>query len=442
MKRMISVAAFMIVVFGQASGVNADEIDELRELIQKQNEQLGQLQQKLDELEAKQERQKPETEEKIFEAVKDEQAAALPDSLKWLERIRISGDFRYRHEHIDRQEIKGDGSAGWRKGRDRDRIRARLMIEAMLNDEWDVAFRLATGHADIIDGEIYADPISTNQTLTDGFSNKNFWLDLAYFDYHPLKVEGLNVIGGKIKNPFYKAGKNQLTWDDDLTPEGVAGKYVMPFGESASLHFNAGGFWISEESGSADTSLWGAQAYIKQDMDNSDYILTGASFWDYANLQGTEDEFGVLLGNTDGSADPNVSTWASDFDILELFAEYGTRLGALPVAVFGSWVNNTVAITGEGKGWLVGARLGKVKDPGSMEFVYDYRDTERDAVVGAYSDSDFTGGFTGGRGHQLGLNYQLVKNVQCAVTYFHNKIALQEPNLDYRRLHADLKLKF
>jgi len=337
---------------------------------------------------------------------------------------------------------KGRSISGWRSGRYRDRIRARLMIEAMLNDEWGIGLRLATGHADIIEGDIYADPISRNQTLTEGFSNKDFWLDLAYFDYHPVDIDGHNVLGGKIKNPFYTVGKNQLVWDSDLTPEGVAGNYAIPFSDSAALHFSGGGFWISEESSSADTSLWGAQAYLKQNIGNPDYMLAGASFWDYGNLQGKVDEFGVLLGNTDGNPDPDVSTWASDFDIMEVFMEYGTKLGATPAALFGSWVENTVAITSEGTGWLVGGKLGKAKYHGSMEFVYDYRDLERDAVVGAYSDSDFIGGVTGGKGHRFGINYQLAKNVQYAMTYFHNEVTLQDPDLDYRRLHADLKLKF
>jgi len=441
MRQVILVITFVLLVFGQVSAVEADETSELGELIHKQAEQLQQLQQKFDELEAKQKQQNLETEEKIAGVVKNEQVAALPDNLKWLEKIKVSGDLRYRHEHIDREQVKEDGSIGWSNGRDRDRIRARLMIEAMLNDEWDLVFRMASGQADIVDGDIYADPISKNQTLTGGFTGKNFWLDLAYFDYHPANIKGLNVLGGKIKNPFYTVGKNQLVWDSDLTPEGIAGKYVMPFSDSAALHFNGGGFWVSEESSSADTSLWGAQAYIKQTIGNPDYILAGASFWDYGNIQGKEDEYGVLLGNTDGDPDPDVSTWASDFDIMELFVEYGTKLGTVPAAVFGSWVENTVATTSEDTGWLVGGKLGKAKDPGSMEFVYDYRDLERDAVVGAYSDSDFTGGVTGGKGHRFGINYQLISNVQYAMTYFHNEVTLQDPDLDYRRLQADLKLK-
>jgi hypothetical protein len=427
-KGILFLVFVVVAVLSWPTKTKADELSSLKE-------QVSKLQDRITQLEAEQRLNEQSLDKKI-------ESNALPESLKWLEKIKISGDLRYRHEHIDREQVKEDGSIGWRSGRDRDRIRARLMIEAMLNDEWKLGLRLATGQADVIEGNIYADPISTNQTLTEGFSKKDFWLDLAYFDYHPVDIEGLNVFGGKIENPFYTVGKNQLVWDSDMTPEGVAGKYAMPFSDSAALHLNGGGFWVSEESSSADTSLWGAQAYIKQTIGNPDYILAGASFWDYGNLQGKEDEFGVLLGNTDGNPDPDVSTWASDFDIMEVFVEYGTRLGATPAAFFGSWVENTVAATSEDTGWLVGGKLGKAKDPGSMEFVYDYRDLERDAVVGAYSDSDFVGGATGGKGHRIGINYQLAKNVQYAMTYFHDEATIQDPDLDYRRLQADLKVKF
>jgi len=98
MRQGIRVITFVLLVFGQVSVVKANETSELRELILKQTQQLQQLQQRLDELEAKQKQQSLETEEKISEVVRNEQAAALPDSLKWLEKIKISGDFRYRQE--------------------------------------------------------------------------------------------------------------------------------------------------------------------------------------------------------------------------------------------------------------------------------------------------------------------------------------------------------
>ena len=121
----------------------------------------------------------------------------------------LSGDFRYRYEYID------DDSAA--QVRHRNRIRARLGLDAKINDEWNLGFRLATA-----EGLSGGDPVSTNQTLDGSYSKKTFWLDLAYLNYHPQWVKGLSAIAGKMANPFYMVGKNQLIWDHDLTPEGGA----------------------------------------------------------------------------------------------------------------------------------------------------------------------------------------------------------------------------
>jgi len=51
-------------------------------------------------------------------------------------------------------------------------------------------------------------------------------------------------------------------------------------------------------------------------------------------------------------------------------------------------------------------------------------------------------GRTGSKGHVLRLAYQVFKNAQLALTYFDNELVDREPDRDYRRLQADLKLEF
>lgn len=364
--------------------------------------------------------------ESELQALKAERAEAVPD---WIRNINISGDFRYRLESID-AETGGD----WATGHHRHRVRARFNIGTKLDEEWDLGFRFASGSAD---------PASTNQTLDDSFSSKDFWLDLAYFDWHPLSVKCLNVFGGKMKNPFYKVAKTELVWDGDLNPEGIAAKYVMPLGESDKLHINGGGFWVDEDSGGVDTSLWGIQAYLNHDLQNNQYILGGLSYYDYGNIEGrgslqTWGATGSFFGNT-----ATGGTFDSDYDIVEGFVEYGFEYANMPVSIFGNIVRNTVASTGEDEGWLVGFKLNKAKEPGSWDFRYNYRDLEADAVLGAFTNSDFIGGGTDGHGHELGLNYQLTKNIQAGLTYFVTERDRGGGSGDsYRRLQADLKFKF
>jgi len=432
-----------VLLWPAAAGAQ-DDLAQLKAELEAQRQKQAELQDRINQLEARQKLKERAMTEKIEQveakaekAEAKEPAGGLPDDLKWLEKIKISGDFRYRHEHIDSQRVVGNRSE-WRTGRDRDRIRARLMIRAIVNDEWDVALRMATGQYDVVGDTILADTVSTNQTLTDFGSRKDFWLDLAYFDYHPLAIEGLNVIGGKMPTPFYKVGKNQLLWDGDLTPEGGALRYVRTLSESDALAVSGGGFWLNEESSDVDTSLWGIQSYIKHAFSKPNYILAGAGWYDYGNIQGLEDEYGIGLGNT---IDSVTDEWVNDYDVLELFAEYGTEVGKLPLVAYGTWVENTAAASAD-TGWLVGATIGKAKDPGSWQFGYNYRDVERDAVLSVWSDSDFNGGLTGGKGHTLSAAYQAFKNVQLALTYFHGEIELTSPDLDYRRLHAELVVKF
>lgn len=420
MKKSILYAMFLFLLFSPVKQIKADEISELKQ-------QMAQMMDRLAQLEARQKLKERSLSQQIEEVkAQKSESATIPDSLKWAEKVKISGDFRYRHEHIDEEEA---GSVRWKYGRDRHRIRARLMLESVINDEWGLGFRLASGSDD---------PTSTNQTLDSSFSSKEIWLDLAYFDFHPASVEGLNVYGGKIKNPFYTVGGNQLVWDGDVTLEGIAAKYKVPLGDADTLHLTGGGFWVDERSSGVDTSLWGAQAYIKHEIGNPDYIIGGVSYWDYGNIQG-QAVLTSTLGNTVSGGN-----YASDYDIIELFGEYGTKVAKMPFALFGNWIQNVVANSNEDTGWLVGAKLNKTKDPGSWELSYMYRDLEADAALGTFTDSDFIGGGTDGKGHVFGMGYQIQKNTTAALTYFHNEDSANSSgyDFDYRRLQFDLKFKF
>jgi Putative porin len=259
-------------------------------------------------------------------------------------------------------------------------------------------------------------------------------------------MEGLEASAGKFGVPFYQVGKNQLIWDGDLNVEGGALQYGWRLNKQTGIHLNGGGFWVNEESGSADASLWGIQAYIKHQIDKPCYVLAGVSYFDYGNIQGHgsfADEWDGahdLFGNSGMTGNPDA--YESDFDLLEFFVEYGTEIGGTPVAVWGDWVKNMVAVSNEDTGWLIGGRINKAKDPGTWEFSYDYRDLELDAVVGQFNDSDAIGGGTGGKGHRFGFAYALAKNTQAALTYFAGEFNGRNANEDYDRLQADIKLKF
>lgn len=357
-----------------------------------------------------------------------------PKSMEWIKNTKISGDFRYRYESIN-----ADNSAD----NTRNRIRVRLGIESKINDDFDTVFRIATdtGKSGLPGGE----PTSTNQTLGDGFSKDAIWLDLAYAVWHPKDIPGLSVIAGKMETPFYRVGNNQLIWDSDLTPEGIAVKYTAAISENDELFANAGGFWANQSATNTDVldqGLFGAQGGLKHTFEDKSYLLGGAGYYAYGNTQGEP-----TLWNTKSGYGNSVTTdasgntfYANEYGLMELFGEYGFNIGKTAASVYGNYVNNTQATTGGDTGWLIGASLGKCKDPGSWQLSYDYRDLDSDAVVGVFTDSDFIGGGTDGKGHRFGGTYQLAKNVQVGATYFMDERGSN--NANYDRFQADLMFKF
>ena len=418
-----------------------DELSELKEQMEATTKLLQEMQERMAQLEARQrlkeqsqkEKIEQEVDEKVAEAVKEQPSAALPDNLKWIEKVKVSGDLRYRQDHIDRQ----DSTGSWQNGVYRHRIRARLKVDATVNDEWDLGFRIASGSN--------RSPITTNQDLEDAFSKKEIWLDQAYFNWHPTRAEGLNVTGGKIKNPFYKAGKNQLIWDGDLNPEGIVAQYSTLLNDTDQFFFNGGGLWVDESGSAADISLWAAQTYWKRTIGNPDHVLAGATYYDYGNIESRGD-FALTWGSSNffGNTTDAAGNYKDDFDILELFGEYGFKLGSMPTTLFSSWVHNTAATTTEDTGWLVGARFNKTKDddPGSWHFGYDYRQIDADAVVGGFQESDFLDAQTDSKGHRFIFRYQLAKNLYWDMTYYLLESTRTSSDLDYRRLLGDLVWKF
>jgi len=425
MKKWIMSLVALLLLVGQVPIVKADEIVELKKQLAEQAKLLQQMQQRLEQIEARQAKQSKEMQQQVSKAVEEKQIGALPDSLKWAENIKWSGDLRYRHESIDDKTTPVE--------RDRNRIRARLKMEASLNDEWDAILRLASGSSD--------SPTSTNQTLgdsaSDSFSSKEIWLDWAYADYHPAWRPGLNILLGKMANPFYTVGKNQLIFDSDLSPEGGAASYAWNLNNSTSARLTGGAYWLRERSTDADTSIFGVQGLLKHELAKDRHILGGVSYYDFSNIQGK-----TLTGIGPTGNSTTAGAYDRDYDVLEAFAEYGFKIGDLPAAVFGTYANNSGAGSSENTGWLVGATYNKAKEPGSWEASYNYRDVEKDAVVGGLCDSDFIGGGTDGKGHVFGFKYQLTRNVQAAIHYFLNEQNASSTKDDFRMLQADLIFKF
>jgi hypothetical protein len=134
------------------------------------------------------------------------------------------------------------------------------------------------------------------------------------------------------------------------------------------------------------------------------------------------------------------AAYATGFELVDLIAEVGGDIG-VPAAVYGNFVQNQDADEDD-TGYMLGLKLGKTKEPGSVDFNYNYRELEANAVLGAFSDSDFIGGGTDGKGHKVAVGVQLTKVLKGQVTYFMNEIGLEGDAKDYDRLQIDVAGKF
>lgn len=351
-------------------------------------------------------------------AVPSPAAPAKPSPAAWAEKVTVQGDFRYRYENIDQETADSD--------RNRQRIRARAAIVAKPQDNLELGFGLSTSQ----DG----DPVSSNQTIGDGGSRKDIYLDLAYFNWAAL--DGLNVSGGKYKNGLYRPGKHALLWDSDWNPEGFGATYTQ------GLFFsNLLGTWLESDSNNTEEFSAGLQAGVALPVSEGIKLTAGLGYFDFSTAGkgfffGEDAEFG---GN---SFDPVTNEYLFNYEMVEVFAEVGFKAVDLPMSVFVDYVNNSDADEFD-TGWAAGLLVGGAKAKGTWEASYAYQDLEADAVLALLTDSDFGGGGTDNSGHVLRGAYALGDRWNLAFSYFINTINENAGNKqDYDRLQLDMNFKY
>jgi Putative porin len=364
----------------------------------------------------------------------------------WVDSITLKGDLRYRYE-----SIKDDSKLDANKEtftRQRDRIRARIQAEAKCNDNLKAVVGLSTD-----EGVGAGDPISGNQTLTGGGTKKSIFVDLAYLDYNFFGDDPteLHALAGKMKNPFITF-QDDLVWDPDLTPEGLALKGQMDLG-FATVFANGGYVWLQERSGNIndDSTMLGAQLATKVAFMPELALTVGASYNNYRHVQGFDlvdyvtpaGSYGNSTKNGTVSGTTTNKAWASEFTPLVLFAQVDAFAMGTPITVFAQSLNNNKADKAN-KGVLYGIAVGKAKNPQTWEIGYSHSKVEKDSTLGMWTDSDRWGGGTDGQGHKIYAKYQILKNLQAGVTYFKDDKVISDAakTKDYDRLQVDLVASF
>jgi hypothetical protein len=380
---------------------------------------------------------------------------------EWVRRISIGGDVRVRYQ----SDTFPDGNADFpnptdlsrtlntSNDRHRYRYRTRLDVNANIIDEQTknadkatIGLRLSSGSEN--------NPISTNETMGD-FNNKDkLLIDRAFlqYAYKPRKevwggkIPEIKLTGGRFANPFEST---HLVWDSDLNFEGFALNFTTDTltRTTWSMFLNTGYFPLQEvELHQDDKFFWGGQLGFEfRPSAFMSFKISGA-FYDFQNITGKlndpdrpddESDYTAPLFQTKGNAlfviDSSVDLedqktgLAAEYQLANATAKMTLKyFSPIQIVIDADYVINlaldvdeVVKLTEADKknygdeGYQFGLLIGypKLRDFGQWRANVFYRYLETDAVLDAFTDSDFRGGGTNAKGWGAGFGLGLYKNV-------------------------------
>ncbi len=348
----------------------------------------------------------------------------------WASRVRFRGDLRYRHERID-QERDVDGEAQEAADREGDRVRARFGLDAAVTRTVKTTLLLSTG------GD---DPRGTNQTLGGESSRKQIGLDLAYasWRFRP----GHELVLGKQTYPIWRP-VNTLFFDSDVNPEGAALRVAR-----GAVFANLYGYWLTEQytadpSGeNSDARMFGLQAGVTLPLFGGETTLAAH----YYDCGACRDHAPFYAGNAYGNTtylSGTGSVLRYDYDVLDLDAQVGTKVGGLPLTFVATFARNLASGVEYDTAWSAGAFLGRAAEPHSWEIGALYQSVDKDAQFGQVVDSEFAKGLTDGAGWMLKAGYAPVRNITLATQIYLNTLSKDVgTELDFSRLQLDVNYRF
>lgn len=392
--------------------------------------------------------------------------AALPD---WISRLRWSGDIRVRSEghffaednlpnrYLDFVTVNARGGVG-RAGidafanvtEDRQRLRARLRLalDADLGGGWTAGARLTTGNIN--------NPVSGNQSLGTYGSRIGSNLDLLYTRWTHRSDDdrrSMTAAAGRLPNPWLST---ELVWDNDLTFEGITGQYRIGLSKDRPLARFAfatlGAFAIQEvELSSKDKWLLGGQLGVDWRFESGHRMRAAAALYDYRNVVGVRNVLNdstfdytaprfLQRGNTlfdirnDADVSTNLYALASEFRIVNATLAYDHafddryRLTALldyarniafDEAEIQARIGTSEPIEQGTEGYFAEVSFGhtSMDRAGAWRAFVGYRYLEGDAVLDAFTDSNFRLGGTGVEGFVIGGDYALSSRVSARFRY-------------------------
>jgi hypothetical protein len=417
----------------------------------------------------------------------------------WLKRTRVSGDVLLRSEAIlypsdnipnasdpvprylnyyGINQGGGIAKAGQNAyldtttDRERLRARARLAVESDITPSITAGVRLATGNT--------SDLVSETQTL-DGTAPFQFGVDELFIrldERDVMNFPWLSVVGGRFLNPY--GTPTNLIFHKDLTFSGfaVTGRYGFGDGDADQSHmfFTLGAHPLQEiQLSTQDKWLVAAQLGTNINFDDGQHLRIAGAFYDYSNVTGRLNDPGTTTfnytapqfmrwGNTYFDiANPsppditvNLFALAAKYRLANLNASYelpvgdyvfGLNLDVVRNLAFDSTdVSNKVGhyVSARTKGYQIEASFGTptVMELNQFHALIGYRYLQRDAVIDAYTDSDFHYfGGTDATGYYLIGDYGVAHNVWLRFRYLSSN-AIDNPGFAVDVVQLDVNTRF
>jgi hypothetical protein len=407
-----------------------------------------------------------------FVAAASMPGSALPGGVAgktgFLNHVIINGSVTLRYDW-SRQENQADllqDGIVWNT------LRSRIRLGITYDDDGvvTVGVRLTTG--------LNPNPAAPFVTAGDLFREKSVGFDHAFGSIRPFKDrDRLSLSFGSIPNPIWRGDRgtfrDQLVWDDDISPEGLALHVTFfklgPKEHQIKLENSLAYFTLEFTQPFRFIGLTGTTFMVAEQLHFKwePYIGAALAYYDISNLNNglrspflaagsaflREGENSVLLRpglqqtNNRVSYGPNAAGFVVDqFRIgsaqLQLdLPSFGRlpRLGQPEIYAYGNFTHN-FAVSRDSNGWGVtlGIRAGSWEKGAlnPLNIWATYRDVDADATLGTIADSDLGGG-TAFRGVQVAGNFRITHNLLVQLSYWDYK---GFPLKDVRWQHVYLDL--
>lgn len=384
-----------------------------------------------------------------------------------------------------------NGYLNTNQDRQRFRERLRLVVDADVTEGLKASVRMATANVSAGGNNLWYDPTSTNQTLGNYSGQYQFLVDRAFLKYDATDKDGfkwLTLTGGRIASPWYVgggefSGGSELVWDTDLNFEGFAATARKALGNNNghSLFATLGAFPLQESAlSSGNKWLYGSQVGVDWGFANHDQFKMAVAFYDYENIKAkpntntpatcdtnnANNNFSVpqymQFGNTvgiicyDSNNIPARYGLASDYRIVNANLAYDFAMFAPHHLIVGAdYAKNVgfdqasvqrLAKTTVGdntNAWQVRVDFGwpRVNRAHQWNVFSIYKYVQSDAVLSAFTDSDFHLGGTNAKGWVIGANYGLMKNVWATGRWLSTDV-ITGPQYSNDVLQLDLNTSF